>query len=34
MTIEFTATDAAGNPFRFADFHDAGAVITLHRGDF
>jgi hypothetical protein len=34
MTIEFTATDAAGNPFRFSAHHDAAAVITLHRGDF
>lgn len=34
MTIEFTAMDAAGDSFRFSDYHDAGAVITLHRGDF
>lgn len=34
MTIDFTASDSAGDPFRFSSFHDGGAVITLHRGDF
>lgn len=34
MSIDFTVTDNAGNPWTLSDHLDSAAVITFHRGDF
>ncbi len=34
MATDFTAIDAAGNPWTLSDHLDAAAVIMFHRGDF
>ena len=34
LAIDFTALDAAGEPWKLSDHLDSAAVITFHRGDF
>jgi len=34
VAIDFTVSDAAGNPWTLSDHLDAAAVITFQRGDF